>query len=640
MRTNHFFSRAIFLLAACSFASCINDKYDLDNVDMTIGTTGDLTLPTSSTGSILLKNLLDLEDDGVIQPVNGKYYFVEEGNADVPTIDITPITISKPSLSSIKTSVDIDINDGTLARTSTAGANKAYPLPGNYTYTIVAKNKALFTLDDKVTANVPKEVTGLNYASFADNTTLDCKLLVYFDDGYEFINKVHLDNIVVTLPKGLFVSTAELVHWTYDGQKEVYETIHAKQIDNENGKIYLTEKDANTLIDSRHDIHLRLTFDQAITGYGGFVFEDNKVSLKGNFAIDGSFRIETNDFDLSKLTDEQKLKLLMTQNFDAICPQKVEFEGSASFQNDISINEFSGKVCASVSNIAPIQLNDLPDFLNDPEVVLDLANPAFFVKIDFPLPADAQTKIKLTANYTDGTPSLAKETSDIVIPADKNVVFCVADRFEGLEIPADYDGMEIINVQIPKLGDLLKHIPDEILVEVNDIAMDIESMPIPSRYDIDVDYKIYTPLEFGEDFQMVYQGTEEGIAEDMKDISKVDVKGLRLDAVAETNLPLNLKLSLDIMDAKGQSIKNSFVSVSDIVIGVHSGTGDVSLQPFFFEIKPMSGHTIQEALEVMDKFHYRAVADAENGGVLSEDAYLKLKDIKITLLGGITYDAN
>ena len=54
----------------------------------------------------------------------------------------------------------------------------------------------------------------------------------------------------------------------------------------------------------------------------------------------------------------------------------------------------------------------------------------------------------------------------------------------------------------------------------------------------------------------------------------------------------------------------------------------------------MSGHTIQEALEVMDKFHYRAVADAENGGVLSEDAYLKLTDIKITLLGGITYDAN
>jgi hypothetical protein len=42
----------------------------------------------------------------------------------------------------------------------------------------------------------------------------------------------------------------------------------------------------------------------------------------------------------------------------------------------------------------------------------------------------------------------------------------------------------------------------------------------------------------------------------------------------------------------------------------------------------------------LDKFHYRAVAEADGEGTLKEDASIKLEDIKITLVGGISYDAN
>jgi hypothetical protein len=82
------------------------------------------------------------------------------------------------------------------------------------------------------------------------------------------------------------------------------------------------------------------------------------------------------------------------------------------------------------------------------------------------------------------------------------------------------------------------------------------------------------------------------------------------------------------------------ISVNDIVINAHTGEGAASTQAISLTILPKEGHTIREMLEKMDKFHYRAVADADANDVLKESASIRLTNIKITLLGGIAYDAN
>ena len=636
MQKKSFYKLGVFALATCMFVSCVDDKYDLDNVDMTIGTTGDLTLPTSSTGEIILKNLMDLKEDGIIQTIDGEFFLVEDGSADVPSIDITPISIAQPVLSSIKASVEVDKFAESSAR-SLDGVN----VPDfTYRYTIQDSDKAYYNLDNAVSGTVPEEVVELNSVTFADKTVMDAKLMLSFGSGYDYINKVHLDNLTLAIPQGLHVSAASFVHYTEVDGKEVLEEVPAISIDNENGEIKLTENDVNTIIDSNHEIHIKVTFDQAVTGKGGFDFADHEVSLSGMFKIEGCFRLETQDFLLDKLTPEQQQSVAQTGSFDVICPQSIKFEGNAAFDKDISIVSFSGKVESHIGDIAPIVLNDLPDFLNDPEVVLDLANPVFYVEVDNPMPFDAKTSISLSSKYDDGTPAIVKETGNVTIPASMLTVFCVADHFEGVEIPENYQGKNVVFVPVQNLNELLKKLPKEINVDVADISMDIDAMPIPSKYDVKVNYMVYTPLEFGDEFKLVYQGTEEGISEDLEDVNDLDTKEVRIEANAVTNFPMNLTLSVDVLDRNNFSLKDKIVTVNDILINAHKGSEETSTQPVVLTIKPLPGHSISELLQNLDKFHYRAVAEADAEGKLFEDAHIKLTEIKITLVGGISYDAN
>lgn len=668
MKRNRILYLALWAVVSCMFVSCMDDKYDLDDVDLTLGTSSDLTLPSSGTGEILLKNIMDLEEDGVVQSVDGEYYLVEDGNADVPSVTIDPISIQRPVLNEISTDIEVDEFTSGARTVNAAGGRFIQIVPGveidatPYRYKIKPEDKAHYDINES-SGLIAKEVVSLESVRFVDNTTLDATIKIVFDEEHKFINKVHLDNLTLTIPKGLHVSKAVFRHWTeIDGEvKHMDEEVALDKINNAEGKIYLTALDKNTIVGHEnhkdhedhgdHEIDILITFDRAVVGNEGFTFKDNKVSLEGKFDIGGTFRLEPTDFNLDELTDEQKQTVIRDGNFNAIRPEHITFTGNAKFDNDILIESFAGVVKTEVGDIAPIELNDMPDFLNEPDVCLDLQNPAFFVKVKNTMPSDAKTSIVLRSVYEDGTETVEIRTKELNIPKEKEVVFCLACDPDNAVVPKaakdgeiDYTQYEKIDVKVENLGDLLKKLPKEIQVEVADVTIDTDNMPTPTAapvtYDFGVDYKVYTPLEFADEFKLVYQGTEEGIGEDMTDVDKLDTKAMRIDATAITNFPLNLTLSVDALDCYDNSLKRDVIDVDDIVISAHKGEEGYSEQPITLTISPKEGHSISELLQRLDKFQYRAVAEADGYGKLKEDSYLKLANIKITLVGGVSYDAN
>lgn len=632
---------ALWAMVSGMFVSCVDDKYDLDDVDLTLGTSSDLTLPTSSTGEIVLKNILDLEQDGIVQSVDGEYFLIEDGSANVPDITIDPISIKAPQLNEISTHISVSEQESGARDAEGKTNGEIYPGISHktYHYTIMPEDQAYYTIKES-TGIIPSEVVTLDSVHFVDETTLDARIKIVFDEKHSFINKVHLDNLTLTIPAGLHVAHAEFVHWT-DINAADRETVPAIDKDDEKGIIRFTETDESTIVDDDHVIDILITFDKAVAGKGGFTFADNKAKLEGLFKIDGTFRLETRDFKL----DETQMNTVMDQGFDAIRPESIAFNGSASFNSDIRVKSFGGKVLTEVGSIAPIKLDDMPDFLNDPEVCLDLANPAFFVKVKNPLPADAKTAIALTSKYDDGTAPVEKTSGELLIPANKEVVFCLACDPATAVVPTEFASLHKIDVKIDSLNKLLMKLPEEIQVEVADVTIETGNMPTPTGksdvYKVGVDYKVYTPLEFGKKFMLVYQGTEEGLSDDLADLDKLDTKEIRIEAKAVTDFPLNLTLSVDAQDRYSNSLKGELVTADDVVIAGHKGDAAYSEQDVTLTVKPVAGHTIGELLQRLDKFHYRAVADAEGAeGKLVENSFLKLKDIRITLVGGISYDAN
>ncbi len=691
------------LLLSGIFISCIDDKYDLDNIDMTIGTSGDLKVPTSSTGEIILKNIMDLKEDGIVQIIDGGYHIEKVGSADIPEININDVKIKSPDFNKITCDITLnkeDLDDPTeQKRKSLAPQNNkdsgveigGVKIPSRvFRYTIEDLDKTSTKLES-TSDPISSDVVALKEVKFKDDTTLEIDIMTKLANNSEFFKLVHLDDLFITYPKGLHIEDVQCEHWSInddeedkiDDENRVYgeEYLHkhpAVKKDNENGILDLTNGGNVEIGEEKpgiyRSIRVKIKFDKASFYENDELKfdEKNQIVLQGAFKVGGTFRVETEDLKLLEkiYKDENERREIIARlvgkftegGINSIIPDMISFTGEAGFDSEeIEITGAMATVQRKVDNINPIELNDLPDFLNDPDVVLDLENPIIYVNINNPLPAAAETEITLKSLYDTDTEVVEKKTGKITIPANKQTIYCLCmpGRFQSdMKHPKEYyvdedeeKGLvaEIKPIEIADLNLLLEKIPQKIEVDVATITMDVENgyLPIPSTYKVNVDYKIYTPLEYGNDFTLVYQGTEDGLSEDLADINTLDTKEVRIEAKAVTNFPMDLTLSVDALDKNNVSMIDKIVKVvydnddkkKSILINAHNGK-DFSVQPISLTIKPVKGHIISEMLQKLDKFHYRAVAEAVGEGKLMENVSIKLTDINITLKGGISYDAN
>lgn len=660
-----FLKTTVLTLACLSLTGCIDDSYDLEDIDLTIGSNVDLTLPSSSTGVIALKNIMDVTDDGdgIVRIVDGEFYLQEDGSADIPQINIDSVAIPAPQIDEINTDVNINLNipDWAPKREANAklSAHKRVSIGGfeieddEFHYTIEDLSKTTFSVNAK-SGQITKDVVALKEVRLKDETSLVVDISTTMKNGGEFFKLVHLDNLFINYPKGLNIKSVTCKHWSYrknpeTGENEEYLNEHeAANFDNDKGYLLLTTG-GNVGIGVNKSIEITIEFDKVIFGDDkDLKFENNQILLDGMFQVGGSLHVETADLELIdgiQNEDERNelikkfITLYLQGGLEAIIPQQISIKGNASFNEDIKISGFKGEILREVGDIAPIKLNDLPDFLNDPEVVLDLANPVIYVDVNNPLPADAKTQIILQSIYDNPAENVPIQTREITIYNGQRTVYCLAESFdETMKHP--YENVKIEPVLVPGLNKLLKTIPKEIKVEIAPISMEIEDMQIPISYKVEVDYKIYTPLAFGKDFRLVYQGTETGWAADIdEDMEKIDAGEISLTAEAESNLPLDLNLTIELLDENGDKIEGLEISQMQTIEANSDGT-DIS-----FSIKAADGYSIKDFLsgekgQKLDGVRYKAVASAQNSDVLKEDASIILRNIRVRIKGNVSYDAN
>ncbi len=641
--------------------SCIDKDYDLDDMDLTIGTDSDLTLPMCSTGDIILKNIMDLKEDGVVQFVTdgaGNSYFavMQDGKANIAPVSIQKISF-KPNLSSID---PISINLRELANLTPRQARKkisvkiTLPIVGEQTLTIpddqinfhydLNSDDAKYVIDASNSSSrtkISNDVIQINKVEFKDNTQLVLNMSV--NGFFNWIPSATLSNMVLTLPKDLHVSKCTLM-----GQDA---------ISIEDGTINLSDEQGVQIPTNGSDITLVLTLAGMEQGEN-FKFDSDThiVSFGGEFGVSGTFQITAANIDEAALntylannvTLENLQTIYTTRSLACIMPEKVTFTGQAEFTGEgIVLEKFQGKLQHEVDQIEPIKLDKLPNFLNDSNVVLDLNNPILLLKARQELPATATTSLTLKSTVNGATQTV--KISDLSLPGKQDIYYYIADKplsdKEKSMLPAEYRNATRLTSD-GKVVNLIKKIPDQINVEVAPIALDASQTPIDitDEYDVKVEYKVFAPLTLGNEFLLVYSDTERDWAKDLKDYEDLNAGSLELKAKAHSNLPAKVTFSLTPIDNQGHRVQQ--LDVNNIVIDA-SPNGTDKVTDVVFTIKPRGSYTINDVLtgkngaQQLDGITYVARIDnAVAEATLREDAKIVLKEIQLTLKGGITVDAN
>lgn len=632
-------NKKVFVIGAMGLSlaitSCVDDNYDMSDVDWTLGVNTDLTLPTSSTGDILLKNILNLKEEGVVKlvsdpanPGNDYYVVTQSGTANVPPVKINAINIAKPVMADINTTINI------RSVITPAPSHRKISLQyGSYPAVTIADKAYCYDIQDgqakqaitgAVATGISADVVSLEKVKFDDTKAT----FVLTTSGFPaHIPTIHIDNFQLKLPADLHVKSCKL-----DG---------VDAVDIQPGLIKLTGN--NDIARSTSGLTIELVFDEAKTG-SNFLFDgdNHTASLTGDLEFKGTFRVQTDEMDEAginaiinsqTLTTEQLADLanLDLSTVPSVIPASVTFIGKTTIDRDIHLTHVTGKMKHEVTGIKPLALTDLPAFLDNEDCVLDLENPMVFLTIQNTLPADITTKLTLKSETDGYTP---RSTGNLVIQGNKTNLYYLAGKEETNYLPAELSAAQY--QQVDGLPNLIKRIPNAIDVEVATVTLDATDLDIRQEYPLNIKYDVYAPLVFGEAFKLVYSGVERDW--DLgDDLEKLNADKIILTGKVTSSMPSAFVLEMDLLNTNGEKI----TIVEDNLISVDANAVDA---PISITIKAKQGHELKEIFSganQLDGIRYRAtMKNATPGQPLQDQTKITIKDIKVQLKGVFSYDAN
>lgn len=572
----------ICALGLIGLNSClkVDETYDLDkDFDMTITVGGDLTVPGSSTEKIVLGDLLDLEENSVIRVNNasGDYFLVQEGdrnytNVNVPGVDINML--------------------GSFTGVNVSGSVPPFSNGSN--------NETKITFNDDIDINV-----------FRDGVTSDIKDITgaetYCEDTYLMFTKTGVEfnarldeGYTLIFPDYIEVESNEK-DWIAEGNKMILTKVGGLEIDE----------------------YTRIYFQ--ITGVN---FKDEN----GNKVNDAKFEYNDNEIDNSSITLGGAVKL----DGDIFVSAKNSYGGNINLGANIhSENMIFRSVTAVVDpkvdiEIDPIRIDDIPEFLAEEDVVLDLKDPRIIITLTNPSPVSVYLDATLIS-YKNGDKKGEAFLENVNIPKNcENYIICVNQNKDGWD---DTDNM--MYVKVDNMSDLIKNIPDRI--EITDVVTRVEqeevTIDLDRDYTIITDYKVDTPLQFGPDTNIEYTETIDGWDADLEDM-EFDRVEASMNVINE--IPLGVRMTAKAIDVDGNVLENVKV---DMDVEIKAGAiGAPTEQNVKFTLTTDDGK-----IAGLDGIEISVVASVDNSVsdvTLNENQTMQFTEIKLKLVGGITMDLN
>ena len=572
---------ACLLLSPLAFTSCTDDHYDLNEVDSTIGVGSDgLRLPTSSTDEIQLSDVLELNESDVVKiQENGDYMFEQDGG-DVtparPKIDI--IQISKQSTTSEALVIPKNLITGINAMGKKTGVRKADNIGLEETV-----NKFDFS------GNKPAEVLSLKTVSVDANI----KLAISFSSALKScITKIAKLSLDIPSYMSFTVNTT------------------AGDLSVNGNNITLANISTANEITLNIDIN---ALDFKSGNNGTLAIEGGKIKMDGEVVM--GVEISPSDINLSGLTSG-----------DLSITSQIHFP-------DFKVTGAQGRFSPTIDlgNLGEATINNVPDFLKNGNVVVDLANPQIWLTTNSDLTLDGYVDGVIKA-YKKGQVIASVNVNGINIQANATSKICICRNASLV------DGSMFTQViEVPTLSTLIRTIPDKLVFEADARADSQNEYAITfgRQYNISPSYTIKAPIAFAKDARIVYNDSIEDMNKDLKDLDFAEGTYINVDANVENKVPAHLTVSAYAVDVNGKRMNDVSIVVSDVVAGSPDGTTPV--------VTPLNVKVQQNkpgVLKNVDKLMFTIEGSAkENGNIIEGvtlNAYkhtLVARDIVVKVVG-------
>lgn len=620
---NPFIKRILFSGALCAGAalmltSCLDDSYDLNKVDLTMGLGSDgLAVTLGNTEDIMLNDILDT-DESVKLDANNLYYLVENGSTNIhmkvdgfsTNIADTKLNMNAPVLSfaDVKSSVEEKLGTS-LGNVTSVTVDNGLRSTG--------KADGSEALDFEV-SGMQSDVTYLKDLVVEDT---DVKLMLHTANtpANMPLGVISMNDVEITLPSVLRVKEGSLAAgWTLDKSKN---TLKCASINYNNAQPTICALKVDKVVLNREPKN------------GKIEFSENELTItmkaqKVTFGATEAFTMHENDVASVRLD--------------------IVVGNSNVSKSNLTVVEATGKFNPVIDpQVNPIDIgSSLPDFLKDEEVALDVANPTLRFTSDFSnIPVGVNFSGTLTSVFEDVSKNCSVTLPEKSFENNKHNVLYYAQTenpYDPSGLPAEgtYD-----KAQVSNLNTLVKKIPEQIKVDLSGNKVKVKdqlyTIKLNQEYTADADYSVFVPFEFNKGLSIVYNDSTNSFNDD---IDKYAAEGIRITALAKNAIPLDLNVAIEATDVNGNVIKG--IVFTPAVVKAGSGKKDPATAKYELVETPITlDATLKDPnlLKLVDKLIFKVRADNKEtteSHTLVSDQYLRLDKIKLRLKGAVTADFN
>ena len=572
------------LLLGSMTTSCVDSSFDFDkDFDWSINT-GYLAFPVGKTDTIFLDDIIEIDegDDLQIVPdadgngVAGEYHLIKNGEIDKATASVQSVTVEGST-----THIDPII----------AVSDQSVISPGGVVTTQV-NQKGDVKADATDVDDALKEIGWLTAAT-PTTVTLSVKL-----EGNLTFSTIKGD-LKVKFPSFLEFSDPSI-----NAQNEM--TVSCSEL-------------------SSHSTYTRTLH---LTGYRfgnqagqGLKVENHAIHLNEQVVVTGQTEVQLPQGAHIGAGDE--LRIVPTVQLA-----------------DMTISEAAGVVQPNIdATTTSVDINNLPDFLNDDETSLVISNPVIEFSAVNPLNAPVEITGQLEGQKTDGTlisgsvVGIGEGSTDPIVLQPGNNIIALSRLGQGGQAGAQ-------NIKVSNINNLIAKIPDrvEVTMQPSVTTNQYYSIRLGHDYEVSGTYSLDIPLSFEEGLNIVYTDTADDFNSDIKDI---DFEEAAVDLDAVNTIPLELEVKPENvvpLDVNKQSLSND---IKVEVVGNIQASAD-GKTPTRQTLRLEMTELTKGAMSRLDgvRFRVTAVPGQAIGITLRSDQWMKLENISVKVPKGLNIDMN